>query len=325
MVYNVSGDASENPRKIKWGIVVRNRYSVFYVFLVVAVGASVAFAQLGTGRVTGSAKDTAGEPIKGAVITATSAEGKTLEATSGSDGKWAILGLRSGRYDFNVTAEGYTPQNHNLQAKGRGRNPTMDFVLEPVAQAQGDGGTSMLGEANDMFANGQYAEALAKYEELLAAEAMTYEIHYNIGRVYRELGDYEKAITAYEKVLAEEPMHTGSLIAMGDVKVQQQELDEAVVYFEKAIDQTDDEIIPYNVAEIYFDRGETDKAIELYKRAAERKPDWQDPQLKLAYAHMNKGDMDSARTALEACVAIAPDTVQGRTAAQMLQSPAFAN
>jgi len=304
---------------------VRNRYLVFHVLLVVAVGATFAFAQMGTGRVTGSAKDTAGQPIEGAVIAATSADGKTLEATSGSNGNWTILGFRAGMHDFTVTAEGYAPLAYKLQVKGSGRNPRMDFVLEPVAQAQGEGGTSMLGEANEMFANGQYAEALAKYEELFAAEPMIYEIHYNIGNVYRELGDHEKAINSYEKVLAEEPMHTGSLIAIGDVHVQQQEFDEAVVYFEKAIDQTDDEIIPYNVAEIYFNRGETDKAIEFYERAAERKPDWQDPQLKLAYAHLNKGDIDSAKTALEACVAIAPDTVQGQTAAQMLQSPAFVN
>ena len=145
------------------------------------------------------------------------------------------------------------------------------------------------------------------------------------GTVYLRMEEFEKAIASYEKVLVEEPMHAGSLIAIGDVKVQQQKFDEAVVYFEKAIDQTEDEIVPFNVAEIYFNRGEIDRAIEFYKLAAERKPDWQDPLLKLAYANLNKGDMAAAKTALEACVAVAPDTVEGQTAAQMLQSPAFAN
>ncbi len=161
---------------------MRNRYLVFHVLLVVAVGASVAFAQLGTGRVTGSAKDTAGQPIEGAVITATSAEGKTMEATSGSDGKWAILGFRSGMYDFNVSADGYTAQAYKQQVRGSGRNPPMFFVLERIPEVRRGG--SMLGEANAMFENGQYAEALAKYEDFAAAEPMSYQVHYNIGSVY---------------------------------------------------------------------------------------------------------------------------------------------
>ena len=302
---------------------MRNKYLLFHVLVLVAVAASVALAQMGPGRVIGSAEDTSEQPIEGASITATHADGKTLEATSGSDGKWAILGFRSGMWDFTVAADGYIPQAYKQQIKGSGRNPPMFFVLEPVRETRGGG--SMLGEANEMVENGQYAEALVKYEEFLAAEPMTYQIHHIIGTVYLKMEEFEKAIASYEKVLAEEPMHAGSLIAIGDVKVQQQKFDEAVVYFEKAIDQTEDEIVPFNVAEIYFNRGETDRAIELYKIAAERKPDWQDPLLKLAYANMNKGDMAAAKTALEACVAVAPDTVEGQTAAQMLQSPIFAN
>ncbi len=303
---------------------MRNKYLLFHVLVLLAVGASVALAQMGTGRIRGSAEDTNGQPIEGAVITATSADGKkTLETTSGSDGKWAILGFRSGMYDLTVVADGFIPQAYKQQVSGFGRNPTMDFVLEPVAEAPSGG--SMLVEANAMFENGQYEEALIKYEAFLSTEPMAYQIHYNIGVVYARLEEYDKAVESYEKVLAAEPMHSGSLIAIGDVMVQQQKYDEAVVYFEKAIDQTEDEVVPFNVAEIYFNRGETDRAIELYTLAAERKPDWQDPLLKLAYANLNKGDMDAAKTALEACVAVAPDTVEGQTAAQMLQSPAFAN
>ena len=302
---------------------MRNRYLLFHVLVILVVGASVAPAQMGTGRVTGSAEATDGQPIEGAVVTATSAGGKIMETTTGSDGKWAILGFRSGMYDFNVTAEGYIPRAYNRRVRQSGRNPPMDFVLEPVPEVRSGG--AMLGEANAMFENGQYAEALAKYEDFAAAEPMTYQIHYSIGNVYLKMEEYEKAVASYEKVLADEPMHAASLVAIGHVKIQQQAFDEAVVYFEKAIDQTEDEIVPFNVAEIYFSRGETDRAIEFYTLAAERKPDWQDPLLKLAYANLNKGNMDAAKTALEACVAVAPDTVEGQTAAQMLQSPAFAN
>ena len=303
---------------------MRNRYRLFHVLVLLAIGVSVALAQMGTGRVIGGVEDPDGQPIEGAVITATGEDGKTFEDTSGSDGKWAILGFRSGMWDFTVVADGYIAQAYKQQIKGTGRNPPMFFKLVAVPEERSGGG-SMLGEANAMFENGQYEEALIKYEAFLAAEPMTYQIYNSIGAVHVRLEEYDKAIASYEKVLAEEPLHVGALIGSGDAKVQQQKFDEAVVFFEKAIDQTEDEIVPFNVAEIYFDRGETDRAIELYTLASERKPEWQDPLLKLAYAHLNKGDMDAAKASLEACVAVAPDTTEGQTASQMLQSPAFAN
>ena len=288
------------------------------------LGATFAVAQMGTGRVTGSVQDTEGNPIEGATITATDADGKTLEATSDDKGKWAILGFRSGTYEFTVQAAGFAPQAYKQQVRQMGRNPSMDFVLEHLAEGQAAGpGTSLLGEANELFENGQYDEALAKYDELLVAEPTLYQVYYNIGSVYRAKGEYDKAVEAFQKVLEQEPLHTNTLISMGDIMIEQKKFDEAVEYFEKAIDQTTDEIVPFNVAEIYFNKGNTDRAIELYKIAAERKPDWPDPHMKLAFAYLNKGDMDTAKVELEKVVELAPDTAQGQTAKQMLASPAF--
>ena len=100
----------------------------------------------------------------------------------------------------------------------------------------------------------------------------------------------------------------------------QGKLDESVPYFEKAIDQTTDEVIPFNVAEIYFNQGNAAKAIEYYKKAAERKLDWPEPHLKLGFAYLNTGDMAAARASFEKVVEIAPDSPQAAAAKQTLAS-----
>jgi tetratricopeptide (TPR) repeat protein len=109
-------------------------------------------------------------------------------------------------------------------------------------------------------------------------------------------------------------------VATGDVLVAQGKLDEAVTYFEKAIGQTTDEVIPFNVAEIYFNQGNTAKALEYYQTAATRKPDWPEPHLKMGYAHLNAGNMDAAIASFQKVVEVAPDSPQAQMAQAALSS-----
>jgi len=281
---------------------------------------ATAMAQMGTGRVTGTIKDPQGKPIADAKISATNPENeRALEATSDKDGKWALLGFRSATYEFTFTADGYQPQSYTNAIKQMGRNPAMDVTLEPLQMGQSAGGAGgKLAEANQLLEQKQYPEALAKYDEILAAEPTLYQIHYNIGTAQREMGDLDKAAASFQKVLDQEANNTSALIAMGDVLVSQNKLDEAVTYFEKAIGQTTDEVIPFNVAEIYFSQGNNAKALEYYQTAATRKPDWPEPPLKIGFVHMNAGNMEAAIASFEQVVAVAPESPQAQQAQQIL-------
>lgn len=288
----------------------------------VLLAAATVMAQMGTGRVTGTVKNTEGKPIAGAKISATSPENdRAIETTTDKDGKWALLGFRSGNYEFTFTAEGYAPVGYTNNIKQMGRNPPMDVVLEPLKMGQSGGGAGgPLTEANQLLEQKKYPEAIAKYEEILAAEPTLYQIHYNIGSAQREMGDLDKAAASFHKVLEQEANNTSSLVALGDVLVAQGKLDEAVTYFEKAIGQTTDEVIPFNVAEIYFNQGNTAKALEYYQTAATRKPDWPEPHLKMGYAHLNAGNMEQAIASFEKVVAVAPDSPQAQMAQAALSS-----
>jgi tetratricopeptide (TPR) repeat protein len=279
-------------------------------------------AQMGTGRITGTVKDPQGKPIAGAKVTASSPDNdKALEATTDKDGKWALLGFRSGSYEFTFAANGYQPQSYTNSIKQMGRNPPMDVVLEPLQMGQSAGGAGgKLTEANQLLEQKQYAEAIAKYEEILAAEPTLYQIHYNIGIAQQAKGDLDAAKASFQKVLDQEANNTGALVSIGDVLVAEGKLDEAVSYFEKAIGQTTDEVIPFNVAEIYFNQGNTAKALEYYQTAATRRPDWPDPHLKMGYANLNAGNMDAAIASFQKAVEVAPDSPQAQMAQAALSS-----
>ena len=297
-----------------------NRKFALPVSLVLLVATGVALAQ--TGRITGTIADPEGNAIEGAVISFVDLTGKKLEGTSDEKGGWAILGFRSGTYDFNIEAEGYQTKIEQKRVRELDRNK-LDVVLVPLLAASDravESSNALLTEANELLKQKQYRKAIAKYEELLAARPSFYQAHEFIGIAYREMGDYDPALAEFERVLVEDARHAGALISIGDILVSQQKLEEALVYFEKAVSQTTDAIVPFNAAEIYFGQQNAAKAAEFYRIATEYKPDWPDAHLKLGYAYLNTGDLESAKTSFQKVVEVAPDSPQAEMAQAALSS-----
>ncbi len=302
---------------------MRNRCLSISLVIALFGGVSELVAQRGTGRVAGTIRDTEGNPIEGAkVIAQLSGTEFVLEATTDENGRWAILGFRRGTYSFTYGAEGYQPQIATTSIKQLGKNPAMKVELEKIQEAfaRSMAGT-LLADALELQEQKEYSEALAKYDEILTESPSLYQIHMNVGNVYRDMGNFTEAIAEYELVLKEEPEHGGALVSIGDVLVKQNKLKEAVELFERAILQVpEDEVLPFNVAEIYFDTGNVDRAIEYYQRASKVKPDWPEPYLKLGYAYLNAADMEAASAAFQKVVELASGTPQAQMAQSALES-----
>src|SRR5215813_14402986 len=85
--------------------------------LLVAALAGTAAAQ--TGRVGGTVKDEAGQPIKGASITAENpnASPSSFTATTDDKGRFSIIGLRTGAWTFTAQAPGFSPESGRLNVQ----------------------------------------------------------------------------------------------------------------------------------------------------------------------------------------------------------------
>src|SRR5690349_17396658 len=98
--------------------------------LCITAVAGSAFAQ--TGRVGGIVKDEAGQPIKGATVTAENpnTSPSSFTATTDDKGRFSIIGLRPGRWKFTVQAPGFGPESGEMQVQTIGApNPPMTFNL----------------------------------------------------------------------------------------------------------------------------------------------------------------------------------------------------
>ncbi len=116
-------------------------------------------------------------------------------------------------------------------------------------------------------------------------------------------------------------MTAKGLAAIGLCYLRQGKFEEAQGYFVKSIDVApEDELLPYNVAEIYFSNQDIDRAQKYFEMAAEIKPDWPDPYLKLGYVFLNKADMAKAAEYLEKFLKLEPDSPRAEQAKSILAS-----
>ena len=66
--------------------------------------------------------------------------------------------------------------------------------------------TTLFADANTQYAEGNYAEAVLQYEQIIA-EQPSAEAYYNLGNAYFKQGELAQAILAYERALRIEPSY----------------------------------------------------------------------------------------------------------------------
>ena len=296
---------------------------VAVAFATLALWGTSEALQRGTGRVIGTVVDTEGNPIAGAHILATLEGGVDIETTSDENGNWSAVGFRAASYDFTASADGYASVETQISVKELARNPPVTITLQKVQTGFASSGKAgeQITEANELFKQGHYDGARALYRQIIEENPALYQVHLNIGNVYKEEGNLDQALAEYQIVLDQEPSNGQALVSAGDVLAKQGKFDEAIPYFEQAVAVSPtDQAVPYNVAELWFNAGNIEKAIEFYLRATAIKPDWALAYLKTGYAYLNAGKMDEAAAQFQKVLEVAPEGPEAQQAQAALTS-----
>ena len=70
-------------------------------------------------------------------------------------------------------------------------------------------------EADNLYSQGKYEQAIGKYNEYLKIYPRHVKSLYNRGRCYEELGQYERAMEDFNKALEIDPKNTQALQSVG--------------------------------------------------------------------------------------------------------------
>jgi len=310
------------------------RYWVHHHWVLTAVLfvalAGVASAQ--TGRVGGTVKDDAGQPIKGATITAENpnASPSSFTATTDDKGRFSIIGLRSGQWTFTAQAPGFAPESGkaNIQTIGT-PNPPMTFTLR-----KGSGGASAgalggmaakdlqaeLAAADQLFNAQKWDEAVAAYRAIMTKAPSLSVINLQIAAAYRNKKDYDAALAAYNELLKADPNNDKAIVGIGMTNLEKGDLKAAEDTLTKAAQSPKPtREVFYNLGEVKFAKGATDEAATWYQKAVDLDPSWGKPLFKLALVQLNKGDKDATIKALEKVIAADPTSQEATQAKAVIE------
>ena len=307
---------------------------IWSVLACVFVISGLAYAQAGRGkgRLTGTVVNEKGEPIANAKVKLEFERGGLKDETvSGEKGEWSFISLGTGNVMVFASAEGYLDNSTQARVQQLEKNPPVKLVLredtEKKAKVKDEASMLELERGNQLYTERKFDEALQIFEKFAELNPNVYQIHFNIGDLYREKGEFDKANEQYmiaqtqAKEKADVVMQAKALASFGEVFLRQEKLKEAQEFFTQSIAlNPKDEILAYNVAEIFFGRNQTDKAIDYYQLAIQIKPEWSEPYLKIGYAYLNKGNMAKAVEYLNEFIKRDPESPQAPVVKSLIES-----
>jgi tetratricopeptide (TPR) repeat protein len=174
-----------------------------------------------TARATGTVRDIDGKPIKGATIRAANPDlqPRVGIATSDAKGRWAMIGLRIGVFNFIVDAPGFVAIQAEAMVRTAATAP-LDFVLTPepglTPGALPSNIQAQIAAANMLRDQGRIDQAINTYEQIRAKNSSLTTLNLVIAATYRRKAALEsdpvarrsaidRAIESYTELLKADP------------------------------------------------------------------------------------------------------------------------
>ena len=183
-------------------------------------------------------------------------------------------------------------------------------------------------DANKIFKEGKYKEAIVTYKLCLDENPEAYQIHYYIGNCYKEMDEIGLAQEEYEKVaqgleqekrpdLAE--IQSEVLSFMGELSLERKDREAALKYYKEALElDPRDENLAYTVGEVCFSLGKIEDAVYHFNLASELKPTWANPYLKLGYVYLRQEDYQKAKENFNKFLELEPDHPQAENIKEII-------
>jgi len=165
-----------------------------------------------------------------------------------------------------------------------------------------------LGEARgDVAAQESLRKAIEHFEALARLNPSETDTFLVLGRLYRLSNQPEKAEEAFKKVLNGEPDSKNAAAQLAQLYFDQGDYEQAIELLNKIDEEEMDAPLLGMLAYAYTQTSRFDRAVSVYEKALARDPDNQEVRRAYAEALMGGGRLAAARTELEKILKADPD------------------
>lgn len=145
-------------------------------------------------------------------------------------------------------------------------------------------------EGEKAFAEGNMDEAEAQFIKALMIDDKNIDANYGLGEVYSETKQFEKLKKVLSTLLglseAFTHEHRQKFNSFGISLRKNGHYDDSIRYYEKSLEIVeDDENVYFNLARVYYEKGQNDKCVSSLEAALELNPKFMEAQKFLNYCH----------------------------------------
>ncbi len=131
-----------------------------------------------------------------------------------------------------------------------------------------DVSAAYLARGKALSSDKRHADALAAYQQAIAADPQCAEAHYRAGLAWRDQQQFESAIASYRRALAIQPGYIEAHNNLGVVMQLQHRLEDALASYRRAVELGPDFSQPYiNLGRLCEILGQRDEAAHCYRQA----------------------------------------------------------
>ena len=286
-----------------------------------------------TGGIRGRVVDGAGKPVEGAEVLIQSTEAaRKHQLKTNARGEFVQIGIFPGNYTVTVSKGDLKTSVDTRVSIGDPGN--LEVRLAPPAPTEDQ--KKKIAELQKLFDEGvaasragNYAEAIAKFEQTTVILPTCADCYFNLGIVHLRNKELDKAAAAYEKSAELRPDNAATWTDLANIYTQMGQHEKALEASNKAAQYAEKDGAAgggagagalYNQGVILWNQQKYPEAKEKFEAAAKADPKHPDSQFMLGMALLNTGgDKAAAIAAFEAYIQLAPGAPNAEKAKQFIE------
>lgn len=172
---------------------------------------------------------------------------------------------------------------------------------------------SLINQAEDLRAKGQWDDAINKYKEALQLNPDSDQALFGLGLIAETENDFNTAGDYFRSLIQKNPSHSDAFFHLGAIAYTQQRNREACQYFERAVSLEPKMMAAhYNLGLSYAELGNYEKARESFRNVAKLNPANEWAFYQIARTYEAQGFPHEARAGYQEALKLNPNFSEAR-------------